>query len=168
MTTRKQIKKQHRLDRDQQRHASERSRLRRTLLQLGAATLIIVAVAALALVVAPWSGSGEAEESLPVISLAIGDNFFEPDELTIQAGQKYKLEVRNQGRNTHDVWFAGPDNQSSTGDDIQSDPIDGGGDATLKIKYDESGTYYFVCTFHAGQGGTLIVEEPATPQTSPR
>jgi len=158
MTTRKQIKRQHRRQREADRRDLEHSRLRWTLLQLGAAALIIGAVAALALVFAPWSGSGEAEATLPALSLSIGDNFFTPDTLTIQSGQKYRLDFRNQGRNTHDVWFAGPDNQSSTGDDIQSDPIDGGGAAILKIKYDKPGTYHFVCTFHAGQGGTLIVQ----------
>ncbi len=46
--------------------------------------------------------------------------------------------------------------------------IPGGGSASVEIKYDNPGTYYFVCTFHAGQGGTLVVEQPATPERSPQ
>lgn len=158
MTARKQIKKQHHLAREQQRRALERSRAQRRLFGFGAAALAVAAVAALVVAFAPWSGSGEAEETLPSLSLAIGDNFFQPAELRLQAGQKYRLEIRNQGINTHDVWMAGSDGKTSTGDDIRTDPIPGGGSKTAKIKYDKPGTYYFVCTFHAGQGGTLIVQ----------
>ena len=46
--------------------------------------------------------------------------------------------------------------------------IPGGGSASAKIKYDNPGTYHFVCTFHAGQGGTLVVEQPATRERSPQ
>jgi plastocyanin len=158
MTARKQIKKQHRQQQDEHRRALERSRVRRRFLGLGAAALIIAAIGALAFAFGPWSGSGEAEETLPSLPLSIGDNFFQPDTLRLQAGQKYRLEIRNQGIATHDVWMAGSDNKTSTGDDIRTDPIPGGGAASAKIKYDTPGTYYFVCTFHAGQGGKLLVE----------
>jgi plastocyanin len=158
MTARKQIKKQHRLARDERRRALKSSETQRRLLGIGVATIVIVAVAGLALALAPWSGSGEAKETLPSLSLSIGDNFFQPDTIRLQAGQKYRLEIRNQGLATHDVWMAGSDNKTSTGDDIRTDPIPGGGSASAKIKYDTPGTYYFVCTFHAGQGGKLLVE----------
>ena len=168
MTARKQVKKQHRLEREYERRAVERSRTQRRLLGFGAAAIIAAAVVALAFAFAPWSGSGEAEENLPSVALTMGDNFFRPEPLRIQARTKYRVDLRNEGLNTHDVWFAGNDNQSSTGDDVRSKPISGGGAGSVKIKYDDPGTYYFVCTFHAGQGGTLIVEEPATPETSPQ
>jgi len=158
MTARKQIKKQQRLEREGQRRAIERSRLRRRLLQFGAAAIAITAVAAIAVAFGPWSGSGEGEETLPALSLTMGDNYFRPDPLTIQADQKYGLTVVNEGQVIHDVWMAGSDGKTSTGDDIRSDPIPGGGSASEKIKYDNPGTYYFVCTFHAGMGGTLIVQ----------
>jgi len=168
MTARKQIKKQHRAQREAQIRAAERSHAQRRLLGFGAAAIVVTAVVALAFVFAPWSGSGEGEETLPALSLTMGDNYFRPDPLTIQADQKYGLTVVNEGQVIHDVWMAGSDGKTSTGDDIRSDPIPGGGSASEKIKYDNPGTYSFVCTFHAGMGGTLIVEEPATPQTSPR
>jgi len=168
VTARKQIKKQHRLALEQQRRLLARRRAQRRILGVGAAALAVAAVAALAFVFAPWSGPGEAEESLPVITLTMGDNYFRPEPLTIQAGQKYRVNLPNEGQVIHDVWFAGPDGKTDTGDDIRSKPISGGGSATEKIKYDTPGTYYFVCTFHGGMGGTLIVEEPATPQTSPQ
>lgn len=159
MTTRKQTKKQHRLQRQTERQSSERSQLRSRLIKAGLATAAAVVIIALAVIVRPWSSSsGEAEANLPALALSIGDNFFQPDTLTIQAGQKYRLEITNQGLATHDAWFAGSDGQTSTGDDIRTDPIPGGGSANEKIKYDNPGTYYFVCAFHAGQGGTLVVQ----------
>jgi plastocyanin len=157
MTARKQIKKQHRLAREQQRHSLERSQTQRRLLGFGAAALAIAVVAALAFAFGPWSGS-EAEESLPSVALTIGDNYFRPEPLRIQAGQAYRLNVTNEGGATHDVWMAGNDGKTDTGDDIRTQPIPGGGAATEKIQYDNPGTYYFVCTFHGGQGGTLIVD----------
>jgi plastocyanin len=168
MATRKHIKKQHRLAREERRRALASSQTQRRLLGFGAAAIVIAAVAGLALAFAPWSGSGEATQTVPSLSLSIGDNFFQPDEFTVRAGQKYLLKLVNDGQATHDVWMAGSDNKTSTGDDIRSKPIPGGGAATVKIKYDNPGTYYFVCTFHAGQGGTLIVEEPATAEGSPQ
>jgi plastocyanin len=158
MTARKQIKRQHRLEWEKQRRALQRSRAQRRVLGFGAAALTVAAVAALAFAFAPWSGSGEAEEDLPSVALTIGDNFFRPETVRIKAGQKYRVELTNEGLATHDVWFAGNDNQSSTGDDIRGKPISGGGSASVKIEYDNPGTYYFVCTFHAGQGGTLLVQ----------
>jgi len=169
VTTRKHIKKQHRIDRDAQRQASQRAEIRRRLLAIGLAAVVGAGVVALAFVFAPWSGPGEAEEDLPAISLSIGDNFFDPEELTVQAGQKYRLNLANRGVATHDFWAAGSDGKTQTGDDVRSDPIPGGGTASVKIKYGNPGTYYFVCTFHAGQGGTIIVEDAATTtEGSPR
>jgi plastocyanin len=158
MTGRKQIKKQHRLERDHERRALERSRTQRRLLGFGATVLVMTIVGAVAFAFAPWSGSGEAEENLPTVALTIGDNYFDPETLRINAGQKYRLDIRNLGLNIHDVWMAGSDNKTDTGDDIRTDPISAGGGATEKMKYDNPGTYYFVCTFHGGQGGTIIVQ----------
>jgi plastocyanin len=158
MTARKHIKNQHRLKREEQRRSHERSKTYRRVLGFGAAAIVLAAIAAFAVALAPWSGSGEAEEGLPSVALTIGDNYFRPETIHIKAGQKYRVELRNEGVATHDAWFAGNDNQSSTGDDVRSQPIAGGGTSSVKIKYDNPGTYYFVCTFHAGQGGTLLVQ----------
>lgn len=159
MTARKQLKRQRQLERDQQRRASERAQVQRRFLTLGVVAVVVLSALVLAFAFSPWSGSsGEADETLPALSLTIGDNFFQPEELTIQAGQKYRLNLVNKGSATHDFWAAGSDGKTSTGDDVRSDPIPGGGSATVKIQYQNPGTYYFVCTFHAGQGGTLIVQ----------
>ena len=158
MTARKQVKKQHLVERVKRRRTIQRSRLRRALLQLGACGVAIAAIPALTITFGPWSGSGEAEETLPSVSITIGDNYFRPEPLRIKTGTKYRVDLHNEGVATHDVWFAGNDNQSSTGDDVRSKPISGGGAATVRIEYDTAGTYYFVCTFHAGQGGTLLVQ----------
>ncbi len=85
MTARKEIKKQHKLQREEQRRAVHSARTKRRLLALGAAVIAVAALAALLLALAPWSGSGEAEGSLPALALAIGDNFFRPDTISVQA-----------------------------------------------------------------------------------
>ncbi len=168
MTARKEVKKQHRIQREEHRRAVHSARTKRRLLALGAAVLAICALAVLAEAVAPWSSSGEADENVPAVALTIGDNFFRPGTISVQAGQEYRVQLTNAGQNTHDIWFAGNDNKSATGDDVRSDPVPGGGSASVTIKYDSPGTYHFVCTFHAGQGGTLVVEETATPERSPQ
>jgi|SRR3990172_8026148 len=157
MTRRKQIKKQHRSTRQAQQRAVQRVQTQRLLLRAAVAVAALAAAVVLAFAFRPWGGSG-ADEVLPVLNLSIGDNFFQPETLTIQAGQKYRLNLENIGLNTHDIWGAGSDGQTSTGDDYRSKPIPGGGSANVKVKYDNPGTYYFVCTFHAGQGGTFIVQ----------
>ena len=157
MTTRKQIKKHHKLQRETQREVLERGRVRDRVLRIGIAGALVLGALALAVLFGPWSGS-KAEADLPVISLAIEDNFFNPDTLTVKAGHAYRINVRNQGLAIHDVWFAGPDNKSATGDDVRSKPLDSGAGASLKLKYDTPGDYYFSCTFHAGQGGKLVVQ----------
>ena len=167
MATRKHIKKQHRLQREEAQRSSSRSRTLRLVLGFGVPALVLAAVAALTFAFAPWSDSGVAEESLPALSLTVGDNYFRPEPLRLNAGRKYELKMHNEGRATHDVWMAGSDGKTDTGDDIRTDPIPGGGSATEKIQYDSPGTYYFVCTFHGGQGGTLIVEEPVAQERSP-
>jgi plastocyanin len=168
MTTRKQVKKQHRLEREAQLRAAERARTQRLVLGVGAGAVFIAGAIALLLVVAPWSSSEATPENLPTITLTMGDNYFRPEPLIIKATQKYRLNLPNEGVAVHDAWFAGPDGKTDTGDDIRTEPIPGGGSATEEIKFDNPGTYYFVCTFHGGMGGTLIVEEPATPEVSPQ
>lgn len=157
MTTRKQIKKQHRLQREAQQRASRRTNRQRIVIQAAPVAAALAAAVVLAFVFRPWGGSS-ADEVLPVVNLTIGDNFFQPESTTIEAGLKYELKLVNSGLNTHDIWGAGNDGQTSTGDDYRSDPIPGGGSDSVKIQYDTPGTYYFVCTFHAGQGGQFVVQ----------
>lgn len=159
MTARKQVKRHHKQEQQAREQSWERAQLRKRIAAVVLSAGAIVGGLALAISLGPWSGSGGvADANLPAVSISIGDNFFQPDSFTISAAQTYRLKVWNQGQSIHDVWFAGSDNQSSTGDDVRSDPIAPGERATVKIEYDNPGTYFFVCTFHAGQGGKLIVE----------
>jgi plastocyanin len=159
MTTRNQIKRQHQQQRDAERRSRQRGQHRRAFIKIGVVAAAAVSITALAVIVQPWSSSSsEAQANLPALALTVGDNYFRPEPLRIQAGQAYRLNVTNEGRATHDVWMAGSDGKTDTADDIRTDPIPGGGLATEKIQFDNPGTYYFVCTFHGGQGGTLIVQ----------
>jgi plastocyanin len=81
------------------------------------------------------------------------DNNFEPSVLTIKAAQSYKIGLWNQGQNPHNVWLVGPNRK-----DYRSDDYAGGESGSMKLKIDEPGEYGFVCTFHAGMGGQLVVE----------
>ncbi len=154
MTARKQIKKRHRLERAAQQRAIESGQFRARLLAAGLVAAAIIATAALAFVFAPWSGSGgEAGTALPAISLSMGDDFFQPDVLTAQAGQKYELKIRNLGHNVHNVWLVGPN-----GKQFRSKDLSGGDNGSMKLTIDTPGEYGFVCTFHAGMGGRLTVQ----------
>lgn len=63
MTARQCIKEQHRLQREEQFRSLERSQTCRHVLGFGAAAIAIAAIAAFAVAFAPWSSSGEAEDS---------------------------------------------------------------------------------------------------------
>jgi plastocyanin len=153
MTTRKQMQKQRRLERERQEQASSRDRAVRygLLIGIAAAGIAVVAVAVVSL--APIGGSSATSGPVQSVVLTMRDNNFEPSVLTIKAGQSYEIGLWNQGQNPHNVWLVGPNRK-----DYRSDDYAGGESGSMKLKIDEPGEYGFVCTFHAGMGGQLVVE----------
>jgi plastocyanin len=84
------------------------------------------------------SGSGAAGPSVVIEDLA-----FEPETLTVEAGASVTW-TWNDGAVTHDV----------SGDDFQSEVMSEG---TFSHRFEEPGTYDYVCTLHPNMTGTIEV-----------
>jgi plastocyanin len=96
------------------------------------------------------------------ITVIMGDNFFDPDSITVAAGQPAVFSIRNEGAAIHNMRIAGPDGEYNTGDDAVSDPqiVSGGEEATLVWEAPaEPQEIPFRCDFHPReQVGTISVQ----------
>lgn len=81
--------------------------------------------------------------------LLMEDNRFRPSTVRAAAGT-LTLRLDNAGRLPHDLAF----DQAHLG---RTATIDGGGSASLTVVLGRPGTYTFVCTFHPGMTGQVIV-----------
>lgn len=90
------------------------------------------------------------------------DNFFVPDNLTVEAGQTITVTLENQGQNVHNMHIAGLDNEYDTGDDdfiSEPDTFRSGASGSIVFKIDQPGVYDFRCDFHATiMTGEITVE----------
>jgi plastocyanin len=99
-------------------------------------------------------GAGMAGAAGPP-KVSLGDNFFKPTKLTVNAGDKVTFVWT--GSNTHNVKVtSGPEkfksqNQSS---------------GTYSHTFVKPGTYKIVCTFHPGMTMTLKVRKPKAGTTT--
>jgi plastocyanin len=92
------------------------------------------------------------------IDVTITDGAFDPDEITVNAGDRVKLNLINEGDFGHNMYIAGPDGEFFTDDDIHSDDIAPGETVELIIGL-EAGTYEFLDQFNPEtMTGTLIIE----------
>jgi plastocyanin len=101
------------------------------------------------------------------IEIVLGDNFFDPDDLTVQGGSTVAFDLTNEGRAIHNMHIAGPDGEYTEdfcgGDgDPCSDPnrIPGGQSGTLTWEVPDSpGQVDFRCDFHTQEmTGTITIE----------
>ncbi|MDO8616834.1 MAG: cupredoxin domain-containing protein [Dehalococcoidia bacterium] len=96
------------------------------------------------------------------IAVTMGDNFFDPKEITVPAGATVTFGLTNKGIAVHNMRVAGADNQYNSDDDAVSDPnlITAGQKATLTWEApDAPGTYDFQCDFHlVDMKGTITVQ----------
>lgn len=88
----------------------------------------------------------------PSGDVVMRDNFFQPTQITIDAGTT--LIWANQGQATH---TATPDDGESWDDEEVAS------DGTFSVRFDEPGQYPYHCSFHgsaggSGMAGTVIVE----------
>jgi len=93
-------------------------------------------------------GTGDASEPATASetegpSVVIEDLAFEPETLKVEAGDTVTW-TWNDGAVTHDV----------SGDDFQSEVISEG---TFSHRFDQPGTYDYVCTLHPNMTGTIEV-----------
>jgi plastocyanin len=97
------------------------------------------------------------------IAVSMQDNFFEPAELTVKAGESVTIDLTNDGVAVHNMRIAGADGNYNTDDDAVSDPqlVTAGG--TAVVNWTAPGTpgeVKFQCDFHVSLGmvGTITVE----------
>jgi len=123
-----------------------------------------LALVAVLLLAACGSGSdgssGEVEEtgrvaasgppSAQTVALDLNDELeFVPNVVTAQVGS-LALTLRNVGKVPHDLAF---DDKALPG----VDRVAGGRSETLRLTFAEPGTFRFVCTFHPGMDGQVVV-----------
>ena len=88
----------------------------------------------------------EAPEEVDVtFDVSMGDNFFEPSELEVEAGQTFRINLTNDGEFIHNLRITGPDGEFETADDLVSTPKfqTGGETGELVGQIDEPGVYSF-------------------------
>lgn len=125
--------------------------------RLAALTLAGAAVVVPTLLAATPAGAAEAPQSGKV-PVAVGDNWFKPQDVTITAGSK--VVWTNKGKILHSV-------KADKGSPFKPKTLSVKAKYTVKFK--KPGTYGYYCTFHgapgSGQHGTITVVA-ATPSTS--
>jgi len=95
------------------------------------------------------------------VELEIGatNDGFDPEELSVDAGDTFRITLTSNDDFIHNIRIAGPDGEYNTEDDIVSDgDAEGGGTTTLVGQIDDPGTYAFRDDFHPDVTGTLTVE----------
>jgi len=97
------------------------------------------------------------------LSVSMGDNFFEPDALTVTAGETVTIDITNDGSAIHNMRIAGADGDYNTDEDgAVSDPeiVPGGSDATISWEAPAAaGEIDFRCDFHPDvMIGTITVQ----------
>ncbi len=88
---------------------------------------------------------GDAESVDVTFDVSMGDNFFEPNELEVEAGQTFRIKLTNDGEFIHNLRIAGADGDFDTEDDLVSTPKfqKGGESGELVGQIDEAGVYRF-------------------------
>ena len=89
--------------------------------------------------------AGDLEPVDVTLDVSMGDNFFEPSELEVGAGQTFRINLTNDGEFIHNLRIAGPDGEFETEDDLVSTPKfqTGGETGELVGQIDEPDVYSF-------------------------
>jgi plastocyanin len=88
--------------------------------------------------------------SAQTVSLDMEDDLtFVPNVIDAKAGA-LTISVENAGRIPHNLKF---EDRSIGG----TGTINGGATGTLSVRFTKAGTYTFVCTFHSGMDGKVVV-----------
>jgi plastocyanin len=105
----------------------------------------------------PGPGEGPVDTELEVGVTTEGG--FDPAELTVGAGETFRIKLTADDKFTHNMRIDGPDGEFNTDDDLLTaeDAIDGS-TANLNGEIAEAGTYSFRDDFHPELTGTLTVE----------
>jgi len=112
-------------------------------------------------------GGGEPTDGEPspppegVVLVSMGDNFFDPADITTAAGEEVTIDLINNGAATHNMRIAGEDGEYNTDDDAVSDPevMSATQTGTLVWTPSAAGEIPFRCDFHpTDMVGTITVE----------
>jgi plastocyanin len=107
----------------------------------------------------PTPAPGDEEPVDVELDLGATNEGFDPAELRVEAGARFRITLTANDAFIHNVRIAGPDGEYNTDDDLTTDDdAEDGGTATLTGEIDEAGTYEFRDDFHPELTGTLIVE----------
>jgi plastocyanin len=117
--------------------------LRQQLMLVALIGLIALALSACGTGDAATPATGDDNDARPTV--VIDDLAFSPETLTIEAGDTVTWTWRD-GAIDHDV----------SGDDFQSEVISEG---TFRHRFNEPGTYEYICTLHPNMTGTIEVTE---------
>jgi plastocyanin len=100
------------------------------------------------------------EEQVDVtLSATMVDSQFQPAELSVAAGKKFNVELKNDGQFVHNMRIDGPDHKFDTDDDITSPDIGPGETKKTPGATLEAGTYSFRDDFNPRtMTGTLTVQ----------
>jgi plastocyanin len=94
-------------------------------------------------------------------AVVMKDNVYEPAQVTLPVGKKFRINLTNEGPAfAHNMRIAGPDGEFETDDDLASEPRDQrvGAAGELVGQIDTPGTYNVRCDFHPEQTGTVTVQ----------
>jgi plastocyanin len=110
----------------------------------------------------PADDGGGGDGKPLTVDMIMGDNLFDPKELTVPAGASVTINLTNEGAAIHNLRIAGEDGEYNTDDDGVSDPdlVSGGGEAVAEwTAPDQPGEIPFLCDFHpTDMVGTITVE----------
>jgi len=111
-----------------------------------------LSVAGLVVGASACGGGAEARPAAPAGDVVIveKDYQFVPDQLELEVGQDLTIVVDNQDQRTsHNIHF--PTAPGSPRTKLENGP----GYQALTIRFDEAGSYPFVCDIHATMRGTV-------------
>jgi plastocyanin len=86
-------------------------------------------------------------------------SLFEPNEVTVAAGQEVTFNLTNDGTAPHNLRIVGPDGEFNTTDDVVVDPeVMKPGDSAVLVwtAPSKAGTIIFRCDFHLNTGTITI------------
>ena len=152
------------------RHAEEEDRLYNAIVRAARAVILPAALVSITLLAYACGGGDDdigdnADNGAdgPVsFDVSMGDNFFEPNEFPVKAGQKVTFNLTNGGAAIHNMRVAGADNEYNTDDDAVSDPslLSSGDTGTLEwTAPDKAGEIDLRCEFHPADSTGIIKVE---------
>jgi len=91
------------------------------------------------------------------ISISMGDNFFEPKDITVPVNTEVEITVSNNGTAVHNMHVLSKDKE---GTDFSSDAlVNPGSSSTFTVKFANKGKYHFQCDYHLpDMAGDITVE----------